>query len=79
MDLKEIAEQIKRVENPQSLYSIVTDNYGELSKETLMTIIRELDWSMFNTLTNMGYEMVKANFVERIEDIVKSESGEDEE
>lgn len=78
MNLKEIAEQIKRVENPQSLYSIVTDNYGELSKETLMTIIRELDWSMFNVLTNSGYEMIKANFVERIEDIVKSENGEDE-
>lgn len=79
MEFKEVLDQMQNVENPKSLYDIVGRDYYRMDKEMLKTIIQELDYAMYDILSNGEYEHIKARFYDNIQDIIDDEKRREDE
>ena len=73
MDLKKVVELMTNEENPKSIYDIVAQNYWDMDKGTLATIIKEFDYATHRTIFKSEYKEIEEMFIENLKEIVEDE------
>lgn len=71
MDLKKVVELMTNEENPKSIYDIVAQNYWDMDKGTLATIIKEFDYATHCTVLKSDYNDIQENFIDNLNEIIE--------
>lgn len=71
MDLKKVVELMTDKENPKSIYDIVAQNYWDMDKGTLATIIKEFNYATHRTIFKSEYKEIEEMFIDNLNEIIE--------
>ena len=58
-------------ENPKSIYDIVAQNYWDMDKGTLATIIKEFNYATHRTIFKSEYKEIEEMFIDNLNEIIE--------